>query len=60
MAGPLPRTTTKYDPICAATRRAGANFAHLVVARRSKIPDIRRSSLLDLGKIGSQRCPRES
>jgi len=33
-----------------------ANFPGLVVARRSKMPDIRRSSLLDPVKIGSRRC----
>jgi hypothetical protein len=32
----------------------GANFPGLVVARRSKMPDIRRSS--DPDKIGSRRC----
>src|SRR5580698_710952 len=50
----------KYGAIFAATRRAGANFPHFGVARHSKIPDIRRSSLLELRKIGSQRRPRES
>jgi hypothetical protein len=60
VAGPQSRTTTKYGAIFTATRRAGANFPHFGVARRSKIPDIRRSSLLELRKIGSQRCPRES
>jgi hypothetical protein len=49
-----------YGPICAATRRAGANFPHFIVARRSKILHIRRSSLLELRKIGSRRCLRES
>jgi hypothetical protein len=34
----------------------GANFPGLVVARRSKMPDIRCSSLLDPVKIGSRRC----
>jgi hypothetical protein len=52
--------TTKYGAIFAATLRAGADFPHFGVARRSKIPDIRRSSLLELRKIGSQRRPRES
>ena len=33
-----------------------ANFPGLVVARRSKMPDIRRSSLLDPEKIGYRRC----
>ena len=36
--------------ICAATHGAGADFPHFVVARRSKIPDLRRSSLLELGQ----------
>ena len=46
----------RSDPMASeVTRRAGANFPHLVVARRAKFPDIRRFSLLDLGKIGSQR-----
>jgi hypothetical protein len=40
--------------------RAGANFPHFIVARRSKIPHIRRSSFFELRKIGSQRRPRES
>ncbi len=49
VAGPLPRTTTKHGPIFAATLRAGVEFPHFFVARRSKkIPDIRRSSLLEL------------
>jgi hypothetical protein len=74
VAGPQSRMTTKYGPIstpatkicprgpriCAATRRAGANSPHFVVARRSKILHIRRSSLLELRKIGSQRRPWES
>jgi hypothetical protein len=50
----------KYGAIFAATLWAGANFPHFRVARRLKIPDIRRSSLLELRKIGSQRRPRES
>jgi hypothetical protein len=60
--GVLPRHVRAGDPIAifAATRRAGANFPHFGVARHSKIPDIRRSSLLELRKIGSQRRPRES
>jgi hypothetical protein len=37
-----------------------ANFPHFLVTRRSKILHIRRSSLLELRKIGSQRHPRES
>jgi hypothetical protein len=37
-----------------------ANFPHFFVTCRSKIADIRRSSLLELGKIDSQRRPRES
>jgi hypothetical protein len=52
--------TTKYGPIFAATRRAGANFPDFVVNRRSKIRHIRRSSLLELEKIGSQRRSWES
>jgi hypothetical protein len=60
VARPPSRMTTKYGAICAAIRRAGANFPHFVVARRSKILHIRRSSLLELRKIGSQRRPRES
>ena len=40
----------------AATLRDGVNFPGLVVARCSKMPDIRRSSLLDPMKIGSRRC----
>ena len=51
---PKSRTRTKYDRILAATRRDGANFPDFVVVRRSKIPDIRRSSLLELEKIGSR------
>jgi hypothetical protein len=43
-----------------ATQRAGANFPHFVVARRSKILHIRRSSLLELRKIAAQRRLRES
>ena len=54
------RPTTKYGAIFTATLRAGANFPHFRVDRRSKIPDIHRPSLLELRKIGSQRCPRES
>jgi hypothetical protein len=38
----------------------GWGQSHFFVARRSKIPDIRRSSFLELRKIGSQRRPRES
>jgi hypothetical protein len=34
----------------------GANFPGLVVTRRPKMPDIRRSSLLEPVKIGSRRC----
>jgi hypothetical protein len=58
--GPPSRMTTKYGPIFAATRRAGANFPDFVVNRRSKIRHIRRSSLLELEKIGSQRRSWES
>jgi hypothetical protein len=38
----------------------GAIFPGLVVARRSKMPDIRRSSLLDPVKIGYRRCHPDS
>jgi hypothetical protein len=44
---PKSRLTTKYGLVFAATLRDGANFPGLVVARRSKMPDIRPSSLLD-------------
>jgi hypothetical protein len=53
---PRSRLTTKYGLVFAATLRDGANFPGLVVAHRSKMPDIRRSSLLDPEKIGSRRC----
>ncbi len=49
-----------YGPIYAATRMAGANFSHLFVDCRSLTPGMRRSSLLDLRKIGPQRRVRES
>ena len=49
------RTTTKHERIFAATLRDGADFPDFVATRRSKIPDIRRSSLLELEKIGSRR-----
>ena len=49
------RTTTKYGAIFAATLRAGANFTDFVVARRWQILNMRRSSILELGEIGSQR-----
>ena len=63
------RTTTKYEPIFAATlgpkraafarlgksRRDGASFPHLVVACRFSRPATARSSLLDLGKTVSRR-----
>jgi len=52
--------TTTYGTIFAATRRAGANFPDFFVNRRSKIRHIRRSSLLELEKIGSQRRSWES
>jgi hypothetical protein len=52
--------TTKYGQICAATRRAGADFPDFFVNRRSKMIDIRRSSLLELEKVGSQRRSWES
>ena len=45
------RTTTKYGPICAATRRDGADFSDFVVARRSSRLATARSSLLELQKI---------
>jgi hypothetical protein len=63
VAAPLPSPTTKYGAIFAATpgsptylwrggsRRAGANFPHFFVARRSKIPDIRHSSIRELRKL---------
>ena len=57
VAGPQSRMTTQDGPTCAATRGAGANFPHFIVARRSKILHIRPSSLLELRKIGSQRRP---
>jgi hypothetical protein len=60
MAGPQSRTTTPYRPIFAAARRDGADFPDLFVAPRSETPGIRRSSLLDLGKIASRRGPLES
>lgn len=50
MAGPCVRTRTKYGALCAVTRRAGVNFPDFVVARRSKTPDIRHSSLLESRK----------
>jgi hypothetical protein len=46
--------------IFAATLRAGAGFPHFFVIRRSQIPDIPRSSFLELRKTASQRHPRES
>lgn len=54
------RTTTQYGPICAATRRAGANFPDFCFPRHWQTPGLRHSSLLELRKIGSQRHPRES
>jgi hypothetical protein len=54
---PKSRTTTKYDPVFAATRRDGANFPDFVVVRRSKMPDIRRSSFLRTRKIWLP-CPK--
>jgi hypothetical protein len=44
---PKPRPTTMHGLIFAATLRDGANFPRFVVACRSKMPDIRRSSLLE-------------
>jgi hypothetical protein len=49
------RTTTTYEQIFAATRKDGADFPHLFVARRFSRPATARSSLLDLEKIGSRR-----
>jgi hypothetical protein len=60
VAAPLPRTTTKYGAICAAIRRAGANFPHFFVARRLSTPGTPRSSLRELREIGSQRRTRQS
>ncbi len=60
VVAPLSRARTKNGAICAATRRAGANFPHFFVARRSQTPGMRRSSLRELGKIGSQRRARQS
>jgi len=54
------KTTTKYGAILSATRRAGANFSDFYVGRRWQTPVMRRSSLLEIIKIGSQRRPRES
>jgi len=54
------RTTTKYGAIYAATLRAEANFPHLFVTRRWQTPGMRRDSLRDMGKTGSQRRLRES
>jgi hypothetical protein len=47
-------------PIFSATLKAGAHFPDFVVARRQQTPGMRRSSLLELVKIGSQRHLRES
>jgi hypothetical protein len=52
---PKARMTTKYERFFAATRRDGANFLHLFVARRFSRLTTARSSLLDLEKIGSRR-----
>jgi hypothetical protein len=49
------RTTTKDEAIFAATRRDETDFPDFVVRRRSQTPGMRRSSLLELGKIGSRR-----
>jgi len=49
-----------FGAICAATRRAGANFPHFFVARRLSTPGTPRSSLRELGEIGSQRRTRQS
>jgi hypothetical protein len=53
VAGPQSSPITKCGAIFAATRGAGANFLHLGVARCSKIPDIRRPSLLELRKLAT-------
>jgi hypothetical protein len=53
---PKSRLTTKAGLVFAATLRDGANFPGLVAARRSKMPDILRSLLLDPEKIGYRRC----
>ncbi len=45
----------EHGPIRDATLRDGVNFPRLFVIRHSKIPDIRSSSLLDTGRIGSRR-----
>jgi hypothetical protein len=49
------RTTTKDEAIFAATRRDGADFPDFRAGRRWQTPDMRRSSLLELEKIGSRR-----
>ena len=56
------RTTTKYEPICAATPKihlqgAGADFPDFFVARRLQTPGMRRSSLRELEKIGRPAPP---
>jgi hypothetical protein len=54
------RTTTQDEAIFAATRRDEADFPDFFVGRRSETSGIRRSSLLELGKIGSRRRPSRS
>jgi hypothetical protein len=46
----------RYGATFDATRRDGTNFPDFLVARRSKMSNIRHSSLLELGKIGLRRC----
>ena len=48
---PRSRPTTKHGRIFAVTLWDGANFPGFVVPRRSKMPDIRRSSLLEARKL---------
>jgi hypothetical protein len=40
--------------------RDGASFPHFVVARRVSTSSTVRSSLLELSKTGSRRCPSQS
>ncbi len=60
VVAPLSRVRTKFGAICVATRRAGANSPHFFVARHSQTSGMRRSSLRELGIIGSQRRARQS
>jgi len=57
MPTPFDADLSPGAPVFAATQRAGANFTDLCVARRQETPGIRRSLLLDLEKISSQRHP---